>query len=86
MIQDTSDEREKKTLYLRILYPARLSLRFSGEIKTFTEKQKLKKFSTNKPSFKTTTQGTSLGLKEKATTRKKHFFEWEISPVKANIK
>jgi len=30
----------------RILYPARLSLRFDGEIKSFSDKQKLSKFST----------------------------------------
>ena len=33
----------------RILYPARLSFRFDGEIKSFTDKQKLREFSTNNP-------------------------------------
>ena len=32
----------------RILYPARLSFRFDGEIKSFPDKQKLRKFSTTK--------------------------------------
>ena len=32
----------------RLLYPARISFRFDGEIKTFTDKQKLRKFSTTK--------------------------------------
>jgi len=32
----------------RILYPARLSFRFDGEIKSFPDKQKLREFSTTK--------------------------------------
>ena len=38
-----------KNLQPRILYPARLSFRFDGEIKSFTDKQKLREFSTNNP-------------------------------------
>ena len=33
---------KEKNLQLRILYPARFSLRFDGEIKSFPEKQKLR--------------------------------------------
>ena len=33
----------------RILYPVRLSFRFDGEIKSFTDKQKLREFSTTRP-------------------------------------
>ena len=40
-----------KNLYPRILYPARLSLRFDGEIKSFPDKQKLREFSTTKPAL-----------------------------------
>ena len=40
-----------KNLQLRILYPARLSFRFDREIKSFTDKQKLREFSTTKPSL-----------------------------------
>ena len=40
-----------KNLQSRLLYPARLSFRFSGEIKTFTDKEKLKEFSTTKPAL-----------------------------------
>ena len=40
-----------KKLQLRILYPARISLRFDGEIKTFTDEQKLREFSTTKPAL-----------------------------------
>ena len=39
---------KEKNLQLRILYLARLSFRFDGEIKSFTDKQKLKGFSTAK--------------------------------------
>ena len=38
-----------KNLQPRILYPARLSFRFDGKIKSFPDKQKLREFSTTKP-------------------------------------
>ena len=38
-----------KNLQPRLLYQARLSFRFEGEIKCFTEKQKLREFSNTKP-------------------------------------
>ena len=34
-----------------LLYPARISFRFDGEIKIFTDKQKLREFSTTKPAY-----------------------------------
>ena len=37
-----------KNLQPRLLYPARISFRFDGEIKTFTDKQKLRELSTTK--------------------------------------
>jgi len=40
-----------KNLQPRILYPARLSFRFDGEIKGFSDKQKLREFSTTKPAL-----------------------------------
>ena len=40
-----------KNLQPRLLYPARISFRFDGEIKSFTEKQKLREFSTTKPAL-----------------------------------
>ena len=40
-----------KNLEPRLLYPARISFRFDGEIKSFTEKQKLREFSTTKPAL-----------------------------------
>ena len=40
-----------KNLQPRLLYPARLSFRFEGEVKTFTDKQKLREFSNIKPAL-----------------------------------
>ena len=40
-----------KNLQPRLLYPARLSFRFEGEIKTFSDKQKLREFSNTKPAL-----------------------------------
>ena len=40
-----------KKLQPRILFPARLSFRFSGEIKSFIDKQKLREFSTTRPAL-----------------------------------
>ena len=37
-----------KNLQPRLLYPARISFRFDGEMKNFTDKQKLREFSTTK--------------------------------------
>ena len=58
-----------KNLQPKLIYPARLSFRFEGEIKTFTDKQKLREFSNTKPALMTNIKGTSLGRKEKAATR-----------------
>ena len=40
-----------KNLQPRLLYPASLSFRFEGEIKSFTDKQKLREFSNTKPAL-----------------------------------
>ena len=40
-----------KNLQPRLLYPARISFRFDREIKNFTDKQKLREFSTTKPAL-----------------------------------
>ena len=40
-----------KNLQPRLLYPARISFTFDGEIKRFTDKQKLREFSTTKPAL-----------------------------------
>ena len=40
-----------KNLQLRLLYPARISFKYEGEIKSFTNKKKLREFSTTKPAL-----------------------------------
>ena len=35
----------------RLLYPARISFRYEGDLKSFTDKQKLREFSTTKPAL-----------------------------------
>ena len=40
-----------KNLQPRLLYQARISFKYEGEIKSFTDKQKLREFSTTKPAF-----------------------------------
>ena len=42
---------EKNNLQPRLLYPARISFKYEGEIKSFTDKQKLREFSTTKPAL-----------------------------------
>ena len=44
--QEILKVRKDKNLQPRLLYPARISLRFDREIKTFTDNQKLREFST----------------------------------------
>ena len=40
-----------KNLQPRLLYPARISYKIDGEIKSFSDKQKLREFSTTKPAL-----------------------------------
>ena len=42
---------KENNLQPRLLYPARISFRYEGEFKSFTDKQKLREFSTNKPAL-----------------------------------
>ena len=42
----------------RILYPARLSFRIEGEIKSFQDRQKLKEYVTTKPALQEILRGT----------------------------
>ena len=46
-----------KSLQPRLLYPARISLKINGEIKSFSDKQKLREFSTTKPALKQMLKG-----------------------------
>ena len=49
--QDIFKVMKGKNLQQKLLYPARISFRFDREIKTFTDKQNLREFSTIKPAL-----------------------------------
>ena len=49
--QDILKVMEEKNLQTRLLYPARISFRFNRKIKSFSDKQKLREFSTTKPTL-----------------------------------
>ena len=49
--QDIFKVMKGENLQPRLLYPARISLRFDGEFKTFTDKQTLREFITTKPAL-----------------------------------
>ena len=42
---------KEKNLQPRLLYPAWISFKYEGEIKSFIDKQKLREFSTTKPAL-----------------------------------
>ena len=70
--QDILKVMKENNLQPRLLYPARISFKYEGEIKSFTNKQKLRDYSTNETSFAPNAKGTSLSGKEKAATRNKN--------------
>ena len=49
--QDIFKVLKGKNLQPRLLYPARISFKIVGEIKSFSDKQKLREFSTTKPAL-----------------------------------
>ena len=49
--QDILKVMKEKNIQLILLYPARISFRYEGEIKSLTEQQKLREFSTTKPAL-----------------------------------
>ena len=49
--QDTFKVLKGKNLQPRLQYPARISFKTDGEIKSFSDKQKLREFSINKPAL-----------------------------------
>ena len=46
--QDILEVRKEKNPQPTLRYPARISFKYEGEIKSFTDKQKLREFSTTK--------------------------------------
>ena len=49
--QDILKVMKENSLQPRLLYPARISFKYDGEIKSFTDKWKVREFSTTKPTF-----------------------------------
>ena len=49
--QDILKVMKDNNLQPRLLYPARISFKYEGEIKSFTDRQKLREFSTTKPAL-----------------------------------
>ena len=49
--QDTLKVMKENNLQPRLVYPARISFKYEGEIKSFTDKQKLREYSTTKPAL-----------------------------------
>ena len=49
--QDILKVMKEKNLQPRLLYPARISFKYEGEIKSFTDKPKLREFSMTKPAL-----------------------------------
>ena len=56
--QDIFRVLNEKNMQPRILYPARLSFRIEGEIKSFQDRQKLKEYVTTKPAPQEILRGT----------------------------
>ena len=56
--QDIVRVLNEKNLQPRILYPARLSFRIAGEIKSFQDRQKLKEYVTTKLALPEILRGT----------------------------
>ena len=55
--QDVFKVLKGKNLQARLLHPARISLKLDGEIKSFSDKEKLREFSTTKPALQQMLKG-----------------------------
>ena len=55
--QDIFKVLKRKILQPRLLYPAKISLKIDGEIKSFSDKQKLREFSTTTASLQQVLKG-----------------------------
>lgn len=56
--QDIFRVLNEKNMQPRILYPARLSFKMEGEIKSFQDRQQLKEYVTSKPALQEILRGT----------------------------
>ena len=66
--QDIFKVLKGKNLQPRLLYPARISFKIDGEIKSFSDKLKLREFSTIKPALQQMLKGLT---QSKNTTEEK---------------
>ena len=66
--QDIFKVLKGKNLQPRLLYPAKISFKIDGEIKSFSDKQKLREFSTTKPALR---QMLNRLIQSRNTTEKK---------------
>ena len=55
--QDIFREQNEQSMQPRILYPARLSFRIEGEIKSFQDRKKLKEYVTTKSALQEVLRG-----------------------------
>ena len=62
--QDILKVMKENNLQPRLLYPARISFKYEGEIKSFTDKQILREFSTT-TQLSTNSKGSSLDQKHR---------------------
>ena len=91
--QDIFKVMKGKNLQARLLYPARISFKFDREIKSFTDKQKLREFITTKPALqqmlkefsRRETQGKKKTPKKQLKTIKKMFMGIYISIITFNV-
>ena len=68
--QDIFKVPKGKTLQPRLLYPARITFKIDGEIKSFSDKQKLREFTTTKPALQQMLKGlNSQEIQEKKKLR-----------------
>ena len=62
--QDIPKVMKEESLQPKLLYPARISFKYEGVIKSFTDKQKLREFNITKTSSPTNAKGSSLDRKQ----------------------
>ena len=76
---------KEKNLQPRLLYPARISCKYEGEIKSFTNKQELREFSTPKPALQqmlkdllytgNTEKAYKIELKQQSKWQQEHTYQ-----------
>ena len=66
-----------KNLQPRLLYLARISYKIDGEIKSFSDKQKLREFSTTKPAVQQMLKGVIQGKKKDLKNQPQMIRKWQ---------